>query len=246
MQNLYFDDRSREEKELILICVPYGGGWSTIFNIWEQYLDDRIALLPAKLPGRGERMEEESHLNMQALVKEMSPVIAQFELPLAFYGGCFGGLCSYEIIKELETKYHKKAKHFFTNSLVSPRYIKEELCLSEWPKEKLTKELLSRGELPKEILGDEEVLDFLLPGIRADYRIYETYQWQKTGKIDVNMSVFYNDETAIQLEANRDWNNLIQGSCEIIPMECGNLFATESQIAIARQINHKLKQLYLY
>lgn len=245
MQNLFFDEMDWSGKKLILICVPYGGGWSTIFNNWEQYLEPEIALLAAKFPGRGERMEEPSYENMQKLIQEISPVIAVYELPIVFYGGCFGGLCAYEIIKELQETYHRKVMHFFTNSLISPRYIKEEVFLSQWSKEELAHELLRRGELPKEVLGDEEVLEFLLPGIRADYRIYENYQYRETGKIDVNMTIFYNNTTKIRQEADKDWEHLIQGAYERIPIECDNLFAVEPQIEIAKQINSRLKQLYL-
>ncbi len=245
MQNLFFDEVDFSGKKLILICVPYGGGWSTIFNSWEPYLEPEIALLSAKFPGRGERMEEPSYENMQELVQEISPVIGAYELPIVFYGGCFGGLCAYEIIKELQETYHKKVKHFFTNSLISPRYIEEKVFLSQWSKEELADELLRRGELPEEVLGDEEVLEFLLPGIRADYKIYENYRYQEKGKINVDMSIFYNDSAVLRQEADKDWEHLIQGSCERIPMACDNLFAAESQIEIAKQINSKLKQLYL-
>lgn len=245
MQNVFFDEMDWSGKKLILICVPYGGGWSTIFNSWERYLEPEVALLSAKFPGRGERMEEPSYENMRELVQEISPVIAAYELPIVFYGGCFGGLCAYEIMKELQEHYNRKVKHFFTNSLISPRYIREEVFLSQWSKEKLSEELLRRGELPEEVLGDEEVLDFLLPGIRADYKIYENYRYQETGKIDVNMSIFYNDTTKIHQEADKDWEHLIYGSCERILMECENLFAAEAQIEIAKQINGRLKQFSL-
>lgn len=245
MQNLFFDEMDWSGKKLILICVPYGGGWSTIFNNWERYLEPEIALLSTKFPGRGERMEEPSYENMQELVREISPVIASYEIPIVFYGGCFGGLCAYEIIKELQETYHRKVKHFFTNSLTSPRYIKEDVFISQWSKKKLADELLRRGELPEEVLGDEEALEFLLPGIRADYRIYENYRYRETGKIDVDMSIFYNDATVLQQEVDKDWEQLIRGSCEKILIECGNLFTAESQIEIAKQINSRLKQLYL-
>lgn len=245
MQNLFFDEMDWSRKKIILICVPYGGGWSTIFNSWEPYLEPEIALLAAKFPGRGERMEEPSYENMQELVREISPVIASYEIPLVFYGGCFGGLCAYEIIKELQEAYHRKVKHFFTNSLTSPRCIKEDVFISQWSKKELVNELLRRGELPEEVLGDEEVLEFLLPGIRADYRIYENYQYREKGKIDVDMSIFYNDATVLRQEVDKDWEHLIRGSCEKIRIECGNLFTVESQIEIAKQINSRLKQLYL-
>lgn len=245
MQNLFFNEIAWNGKKIILICVPYGGGWSTIFNSWERYLEPEVALLSVKFPGRGERMEEPSYESMQELVQEITPVIVDYELPIVFYGGCFGGLCAYEIIKELQKKYHRKVTHFFTNSLISPRYINENMFISQWSKDELVEELIKRGELPREVLKDEEVLEFLLPGIRADYRIYENYQYLETGKIDVNMSMFYNDAAMLSQEKERDWERLICGRFEKILLKYDNLFAVESQIEIAKQINNRLKQLYL-
>lgn len=240
MQNLYFDEMDWSQKKVILFCVPYGGGWSTMFHVWEKYMDERIAIIPVKFPGRGERMDEESFPDMEQLVEDITPVVDTYHLPMFFYGGCFGGLCSYEIIKKLEQDFQRKVEQFFTNSLISPRMIGKDRKLSNYPDDLLVEELLKRGELPQEILGDKEVLQFLLPGIRADYQIYEEYQYKQKGKIHTDFCMFYKEEADMLSKKYMDWSNLIDGVCTKEYIPCHNLFDVESQIEIAKRINKKL------
>lgn len=245
MESLYFDPVNWDGKKIAVICIPYGGGWSTIYKGWEPYFAPEIALLSVKFPGRGQRMEEAPHTDMRELVEQITPDIAKLDLPIIFYGGCFGGLCSYEIIKELEGKYGKTVLHFFSNSLVSPRYVVEDMGISNWPDQKLTRELLRRGELPEEIIKDEEVLEFLLPGIRADYRIYENYQYIDSGMIKTNLTMFYSKGSNIEEKKTRDWNKQVEGYIQYVPVDYDNLFATDAQTAIAVRINQEIVNTYL-
>lgn len=243
-ENLFFDEADLKSKKRILFCIPYGGGWSTMFRVWEKYFDDETLLLPVKFPGRGERLDEESFSDMEELVKNTAPIIAEYDIPFGFYGGCFGGLCSYEIMKYLEKNFHKKSKIFYTNSLVSPKFITNENPLGNLPDEVLTKELLKRGELPEEILGDEEVLEFLLPGIRADYKIYEKYNYEDTNKINTNIHIFYNSEHYRNIQKYENWRDLTTKEVTMEFIDYKNLFDEKAQLEIAERISNNWKDIW--
>lgn len=245
MTGQVFDEQDFGGKKAALICIPYGGGWSTMFHIWEPVCGPDLALLPLKLPGRGERMDEPSYEDMADLVQDCAAEAAALpSIPLYFYGGCFGGLCAYEIVRRLEQNGCCRVRGLFIHSLEVPSHIRETTALSQMPRPALAAELLRRRELPAEVLADEAVLDFLLPGIRADYHVYETYRHRPGHRLRAPLYIF--GETAESPPPTEAaWAELTSGQPVWLPAPAGNLFSPDAQLHLAGQIVRQIRCLLL-
>lgn len=242
--NTFYDEIDYEGKEKALICIPYGGGWSTIFNPWESVMDESVAIVPVMFPGRGPRIEEESYSNLTALIADAAKELSRIKLPLYIYGGCFGGMCGYEIIRTLRDAYGIAVKGFFTNSLYAPEDIDTSEKVSELKDAAFIEIIRRKGELPEEVIQDEEVLSFLLGGIRADYALYESYCFnKKTSRVlDTKIGLFVKDKKEIEYEKYRNWSNYSVKEITWNVVECENLFDASSQMEIAKRINQILKE----
>lgn len=242
--NTFYDEIDYEGKEKALICIPYGGGWSTIFNPWESVMDESVAIVPVMFPGRGPRIEEESYSNLTALIADAAKELSRIKLPLYIYGGCFGGMCGYEIIRTLRDAYGIAVKRFFTNSLYAPEDIDTSEKVSELEDAAFIETIRRKGELPEEVIQDEEVLSFLLGGIRADYALYESYCFnKKTSRVlDTKIGLFVKDKKEIEYEKYRNWSNYSVKEITWNVVECENLFDASSQMEIAKRINQILKE----
>ena len=242
--NTFYDEIDYEGKKKALICIPYGGGWSTIFHPWESVMDESVALVPVMFPGRGARMEEESYKDLTALIADAAKELSDIKLPLYIYGGCFGGMCGYEIIRTLSDVYGITVKGFFTNSLYAPEDIDTSEKLSELEYATFVETVRRKGELPEEVIQDEEVLSFLLGGIRADYALYESYCFHEMPSrvLDSKITLFVKDKKETECEKYRNWSSYSVKEIAWNVVECENLFDVSSQMEIAKRINQILKE----
>lgn len=229
------------EKDKALICIPYGGGWSSIFSPWEVQFGKNTSIIPVSLPGRGARMDEPSYEDFFKLVDDVAAELAKIPLPLYFYGGCFGGMCCYEIIRLLQKKYSKKVKHFFTNSLFSPEDIDISQKISSLDDESFIAKIREKKELPDEVLSDSEVLAFLLEGIRADYKLYESYKYVPDEVlIDCGITFIAKNENELKDFRYLNWEKYTKGKFSHYLIQSENLFIKESQTLIADYIKSKI------
>lgn len=240
----FYDAIEYKDKKKALICIPYGGGWSTIFHSWEHILEESVAVVPIMFPGRGARMEEDSYTELDALIDDTAKALSQIALPLYLYGGCFGGLCGYEIIRRLRDVYGITVKGFFTNSLYAPEEVDTSEKVSELSEDAFVETIRRKGELPEEVIRDEEVMSFLLGGIRADYALYESYCFSNKSPrvLDTKIGIFVKNKSEMEYEKYKNWSNYSTKEITWNVVECENLFDTSSQTEIARRINRMLKE----
>ncbi len=242
----FYDEIDYEGKNKALVCIPYGGGWSTIFHPWEKILDGDIAPLPIMFPGRGARIDEEPYNDLNLLVSELAQEIARIPLPVYIYGGCFGGMCGYEVIKRLRKVYGISVRGFFTNSLYAPENIDTDEGISRLEDDEFIEAIRRKGELPDEVIKDEEVMSFLLGGIRTDYTLYESYRYngEDAGIEDTKISIFVKNKREMENEKYKNWSRYSTKELVWNIVECDNLFGAAAQTEIAKIINQMLKEDY--
>ncbi len=202
-------------------------------------MDDRIAVVPIMFPGRGPRIDEDSYDDFTSLINDATREISTIKMPLYFYGGCFGGLCGYEIIRRLRDDYQINAEGFFINSLYAPADIDTSEGISELDEEKFIEAIWRKGELPSEVIQDDRVMSFLLGGIRDDYILYESYKLEEDSSkiIDSPIKIFVKDESELKNSNYTNWSEYSSKEIQFDVVNCGNLFDSSAQVEIAKRIN---------
>lgn len=100
--------------------------------------------------------------------------------PYALWGHSMGGKISYELEKRLEAAGYTAKCLFISGSRVPS--IPEPNPIYHLPDEAFKRELGRFEGTPKEILENQELLDFFLPMLRADFTMDETY-YDKAGVV---------------------------------------------------------------
>jgi surfactin synthase thioesterase subunit len=158
-----------------LFCFPYAGGSEAIYRTWQQNLPEDIDVLPIQLPGRGTRMKEPPTTRPAPLVQALSQSLRpEMELPFAFFGHSMGGLIAFELTRQLRREGGPLPVHLFISAKCCPKEV-DDLYSSEISDEELI-EILRRYEgTPREVLENAELMQLLLPVIRADMELCNTY-----------------------------------------------------------------------
>ena len=158
-----------------LFCFPYAGGGAFIFRSWQENLPETIEVCPVQLPGRGSRAAERPYTELDQLVRSIGHDLAPLlDKPFAFFGHSMGALIGFELARHLRREYGAEPVHLFVSGRCSPQTISEpfdlELIDPELP------ELLRRcNGTPDEVLDDPELMELVLPVVRADVALCESF-----------------------------------------------------------------------
>lgn len=173
-----FGARPNPQARFRLFCFPYAGGGASIFRSWLHGLPSEVEVLPIQLPGRENRLKEPLFDQftplLEALVEALHPY---FTVPFAFFGHSMGALVSFELARQLRRKYGLLPLHLFASAYRAPQTPIMGQILHTLPEPALVQKLLQLNGTKREILENEELRQFLLPILRADFAVCETYQY---------------------------------------------------------------------
>jgi medium-chain acyl-[acyl-carrier-protein] hydrolase len=189
-----------------LFCFPYAGGNSTIYRGWQAALGSGIEVISIEPPGRGKRFLEAPISDMRVLideiVKELHPLMT---VPSIFFGHSNGALVCYELAHELRRRGMKTPSHLIL-SAKQPPHIVEDKVLHNLPTAELLAELKILNGTPPEILDNAELMELVLPLLRADFSLGETYQHRTGPRLECQMTLLGGaDDADLSIEELAEW-----------------------------------------
>jgi medium-chain acyl-[acyl-carrier-protein] hydrolase len=232
------------DSKLKLVCLPYAGGSSTIYSNWKNYLHPRIELNPIELAGRGKRFSEPFYHNFSDAVDDVYRLIKDDidYSPYAFFGHSMGSILAFELANKIRGLKHQEPIHLFLSGRYPPHLRKEREILHKLPDNEFGEEILKKGGTPKEFFSNVELVSVLLPVIKADYRILETYEYFPNNfKFEYDISVFGGQsDIDIPLSDLNEWRLYTNKECKIYEFRGGHFFIHEEKENIVKIINHTL------
>jgi medium-chain acyl-[acyl-carrier-protein] hydrolase len=163
-----------------LFCFPYAGGSAAIYRPWSDGLPPSIEVCSIQLPGRGARLLEKPFSRISPLVSALSQALLPlFDKPFAFFGHSMGALIGFELARLLQRKGGPQPLHLFISGAAAPFLPPREIALYKLPEPELIHALHGLNGTPKELLESEELMQLMLPTLRADFAICDTYTYKK-------------------------------------------------------------------
>ncbi len=157
-----------------LVCVPYAGGGASIFREWPKLLPPEVELCVAQLPGREARFSEPLEKRAAPIVAALAGALAPLgDLPLAVFGHSMGGLIAFELARALERSGEQSVLAAFVSGRSAP-HLRDPERLHELSDAAMLAGLQKLGGMPREVLEHAELLQLVLPILRADLAVDET------------------------------------------------------------------------
>ena len=229
---------------LRLFCFPYAGGSSAVFRTWPSQLSESIDVAMVELPGRGSRMREQCFTDLGQLVGATYNGIGdQLDRPFAFFGHSMGALLAFELARLLRRKGESLPVHLFLSGHAGPRVRRDDPPRHELPREEFIAELRRMNGTPVEVLENPELMDILLPLLRADFSVSETYVYEPEPPLSIPMTVFGgSDDIHISSEEFDRWSEETEGPF-VLRMMSGDHFVLHAQErALVELIQRELAQ----
>ncbi|MFG2040385.1 thioesterase II family protein [Dactylosporangium sp. NPDC048998] len=165
------------EPPLRLFCFPHAGGGSRFYNLWRQRLAPQVVEVCAiVLPGRDGRLLEPPYTRMEPLVSDLVEALRpHLDRPFAFFGHSLGAAVAYETAHRLRQLGLPQPRCLFASGRRAPHSPVPPPFTHQLSDADLVSEVLSLNGLPEKALRRPRALEAILPSLRADYQINDTY-----------------------------------------------------------------------
>lgn len=200
---------------LRLICLPHSGGSPALFQQWPDTLPPDVEMHAVQLPGRGLRFRESPYQRLQPLVQALAAALAPVltDLPFAFFGHSLGALLAFELTHALGPELQPRA--LFASACHAPQLLPTGERLHTLPRHELIQALKRINGTPPELFADADILDLILPTLRADMAVYETYVYRERGPLTCPIiACGGRDDTRVAPEQVEAWRQQAAGSFE--------------------------------
>jgi medium-chain acyl-[acyl-carrier-protein] hydrolase len=176
---------------LRLFCFPYAGGGASAYRGWAASLPDDVEVCPVQLPGRESRLREPPFQQPEPLVAALADALrAHLDLPFAFFGHSMGAMLSFELARELRRRGDTLPLHLFVSGRRAPQVPNREEDIHALPEPEFLVKLRELNGTPEEVLQHAELMRLLIPVLRADFSVNETYVFRPEEPLDLGISAF--------------------------------------------------------
>jgi medium-chain acyl-[acyl-carrier-protein] hydrolase len=176
---------------LRLFCLPHAGGAASAFRSWAGTLPDFVEVCPVQLPGRENRMREVPFTAWEPLVAALAEAVRPYEdRPFAVFGHSTGAMLGYELARTLRAAGRPGPVHLFASARRAPQIPHVQPTTYDLPEDALIDDLRSLGGVPEEVLAHRELMQIILPLLRADLSVNETYVHPGGEPLDVPVSAY--------------------------------------------------------
>jgi medium-chain acyl-[acyl-carrier-protein] hydrolase len=180
-----------EEVKLRLFCFPYAGGGASVYRLWKDELSSILQICPIQLPGRENRLKEPCFTRLEPLLQDLAQALLPYlDVPYAFFGHSLGALISFEVARTLIQNNEPGPIHMFISARHAPQVPDPYPPLHHLSEVELIEKLREMGGTSAEVLQNEELMKLVLPIIRADFAINETYAYTPGPLLDCPISAY--------------------------------------------------------
>ncbi|HSG38984.1 MAG TPA: thioesterase II family protein [Thermoanaerobaculia bacterium] len=174
-----------------MFCFPYAGGGASVYRGWGKSLPADVEVCPVQLPGRESRMREPAFDRSEPMVTAIADALAPYmDLPFVFFGHSMGAALGFELSRELRRRGKALPLHIFVSGRRAPQMPPREEPIHALPEPEFLLKLRELNGTPEEVLQHEELMRLLIPILRSDFAVNETYEYKEEEPFDFGISAF--------------------------------------------------------
>jgi len=165
-----------------MYCFHPAGGAASFYRGWSKLGLPGVAIRAAQLPGRESRLYEKPHRSIREAAVEIVDGLDRElgERPGAgdtFFGYSLGTLVAFETIREMRRRGWELPGRLIVAAMVAPQQTASlPQGMSRRSDAEIIEEIRRSKSVPEFILRDQSVMQAVLPTIRADFDLAETYR----------------------------------------------------------------------
>ena len=164
-----------------LVCFPHAGGAATYFLPVARALAPDVDAVAVQYPGRQDRRQEPAIDDIGVLADRVYVLLRDWpDRPLTLFGHSMGAVIAFEVARRLRRHAPDRELYLFVSGRRAPDlrgagtvHLRDDAGIAA--------EVRSLGGTESQLLADPEILEMIMPALRADYRAVETYRFVPDG-----------------------------------------------------------------
>jgi acyl transferase domain-containing protein/acyl-CoA synthetase (AMP-forming)/AMP-acid ligase II/surfactin synthase thioesterase subunit/acyl carrier protein len=226
--------------QLRLFCFPYAGAGASIYQPWRERLLPRIELIPVQLPGRAERADEPTVGQMKELAQAVADALAELEpSAFAFFGHSMGAMLSFAVTRELQKRGTKMPERLILSACSAPN--RRRTHIHELPEAEFKERLVNNFEMPVEVAADESIWQALLPALRSDIHLLDTYSPDEAPPLNLPISAFGGaDDPAVTREDLLGWSAFTTADFSLKLFPGSHMFVKHQDAEVMEAVQREL------
>lgn len=239
---VFCTEQRRRDAQFRLFCFHYAGGGGSIFRSWTKWLSDQVDLVAVQLPGRENRMDEPLLHSMELVTTPLADALPPLlDKPYAFFGHSTGALISFELTRVLRRRGLPQPRLLIASGQDAPQ-VKPAVVRHVLSDPEFIEVIRGCNGTPEVVLKNPALLEVLLPRIRADGAVYETYHYEQQAPLDCRIVVFHGlEDHMANPTAVAGWQGETQNSFHQYSFPGGHFFVHEEEEAVLERVNRELE-----
>lgn len=227
-----------------VVLFPHAGGSASYFHGLSGQLAPALDVVAVQYPGRQDRRAEPGVRDIRELADRVAEVLtvgdeAGAGRPYALFGHSMGASVAFEVALRLERKGLPVVR-LFASGRRAPGRRRPELPGGHGDAA-LIAELRLLSGTDARLLDDEDVVQMILPALRADYRAIGAYEWRQGDVLGCPITAMVgDDDPRVSEDDAQAWAEYTTGSFELVRFPGGHFYLGEHGEEVAKIICDRL------
>ncbi|BBG02543.1 MULTISPECIES: thioesterase II family protein [Pseudonocardia] len=220
-----------------LVCFPHAGGAASGYATWPARMAPFAEVLAVQYPGREERHDEPFAAGVDELADGVAAALAAL-VPgrYALFGHSLGATVAHEVAR----RAHRPPEHLVVSGRLPPPELRPgSVHLRD--DDGLVAELTELGGTAAALLTDPEMRALVLPRVRADYRVAETYRPRPGPPLQVPVTAVIGDaDPRVDERRARRWAETTAAGFDLEVLPGDHFYLTDQREALLALLRRRL------
>lgn len=206
---------SHQNSPVTLICFPYAGAGASVYRGWSKLFSNDIEAYAVQAPGRETRFTEPFVSSIADLAQQASQAILHAtDKPVILFGHSLGAACAYETARALE-RAGRAPELLVVSGRQCPGTVSKRAAIAHLSDAEFLEQVRTYKGTPSAVLDNEELMELLLPLLRADFELAERYRPSVEPLLSCPMlGLGSTQDEWLDAETLEPWGNLTSGDFE--------------------------------
>jgi surfactin synthase thioesterase subunit len=222
-----------------LLCLPFAGMGASYYLPWRSVAPAGLDVVPLELSGHGKRFTEALATSVPAaaddLLGQAQPHLSE-HTPVVVFGHSLGAVLAYELVRRLEQRATARVAHLFVSGSPGP-WMRRARRAADLDDEEFLRRIEEFAGSRHEGFDDPEILELLLPVLRADVVMHEDYQAGMGPRLRTPVTALRGTEdTLVPAQHAAQWADATAGEFELVEIAGGHLYLSDAAETVLKLI----------
>jgi surfactin synthase thioesterase subunit len=228
----------KADAAVTLVCLPFAGAGASFFRPWAALTGEAIEIVAPQLPGRDRRIDDQPHRDVPAAIEEVLPGLSAHLDPrrsLVLFGHSLGAVLAYELAYRLTSRSDDVAGLVVSGS--PGPWTPRERRATGLPDEEFLLRVREFAGYSHEALADREMRQLILPTLRADVEMHESYLPRDDAPLPVPIiSLRGREDHLVSSEQAGQWATATSKDFTLVEVPGGHMYLTGGAEPVLRHV----------